>query len=432
MGHIVVRPDSRFLWMAYEDESGKLVRKSTGLTREKMDLAKKALSDVEDQVSAAKRAGATGGPLLLRQYATTWLEARRKIGVVSVEDDRAHLDLHVLPSLGAMRLDEIRARHLIELFASIQVKKVDKGNDKKVRISPKTVRNIYGTLATLLKDAELEGLIPMRPAALEERHLGRMESRDTMEAADSIYPREHIGRLLAARELPLDRRMFYALEYFGRCRLGEAAALCWGHYDPERQPLGMLRIARSHKRVTSKSGKVRYMPVHPALAAMLAEWRLAWPGIYGKQPTPEDLIVPAIRDPGKGKRLPTGAQRTKSAVGKRFVKDLGLLKLPHRRGHDLGASFITHAEEDGADPVRLSKCTHTGGRAELGAFERYLRRNWGAFCGEVAKLKVSLRPDGAEVVPLPSNTNVSEKTRSSPEHLHGRAGTQTGDGSAAL
>jgi hypothetical protein len=40
------------------------------------------------------------------------------------------------------------------------------------------------------------------------------------------------------------------------------------------------------------------MPVHPVLAAMLAEWKLqGWPEMMGRTPEPDDLVVPLPRKP---------------------------------------------------------------------------------------------------------------------------------------
>jgi hypothetical protein len=60
------------------------------------------------------------------------------------------------------------------------------------------------------------------------------------------------------------------------------------------------------------------MPVHVALAAALAEWKLCgWEAMMGRSPTPDDLIVPMP----KSARVPPGKMRTKNDSHKRLRAD---------------------------------------------------------------------------------------------------------------
>lgn len=380
------------LYIRFKGFDGRWTQLATEYVVGEEAKADELLDRTESKIAAGvKYADPLTGRVTLQRFFEQWIE-KRKNRIRTWKDDRGRLTEHVLPALGTMEIEKIRPRHVREVFEALR----DSG-----KIGTKTIRNVYASTKAMFRAALLDDLISRTPCELTSEHLGEVIERDTDEAAESIYPRADVVRLLSAPELPLDRRVLYALNFFGRCRQGEALAICWRHYELDRAPLHRLKVARSHDRDTTKSGRVRYMPVHPTLAAMLAEWRLRWPSIYGRQPTPDDLVVPYIRQHGKqGHQLATGARRTKSSAYKAFVRDLAALGLPHRRGHDLGASFITHAEEDGADRERLAKCTHTGGRKKLGAFEKYLRQNWPVLCGEVLKLRLDLRPHGADVLPL--------------------------------
>jgi hypothetical protein len=49
---------------------------------------------------------------------------------------------------------------------------------------------------------------------------------------------------------------------------------------------------------TTKTDAVKHVPVHPMLAAMLAEWKLGgWAEMMGRAPGPDDLIVPLPQMP---------------------------------------------------------------------------------------------------------------------------------------
>jgi integrase len=73
-------------------------------------------------------------------------------------------------------------------------------------------------------------------------------------------------------------------------RHGEAVNLTWRQLDTTTKPLGRINLGKT------KRGVPRGVPVYPRLAKMLATWRLAgWFNTYGRQPMPDDLIVPTSR-----------------------------------------------------------------------------------------------------------------------------------------
>jgi hypothetical protein len=190
--------------------------------------------------------------------------------------------------------------------------------------------------------------------------------------------------------------MAYALEILSGVRPGEAAALRWRHYDPTVRPLGKLLVAKSYStRVgekTTKTDAVKHVPVHPTLAAMLAEWKLGgWAEMMGRAPGPDDLIVPLPPSVAARRTKRTGEPfRTTYYTGKCWSKDdLQLLGWRHRRHYDMRATFITLAIDDGADPdVLETRVTHT--RKSRSAFDGYNRGlQWERTCAEVSKLRIT-------------------------------------------
>jgi len=92
---------------------------------------------------------------------------------------------------------------------------------------------------------------------------------------------------------PRDRQLLYGLEGLAALRHGEAAGLRFRHWDAEVTPLGALLVATSYNKGRTKTKRVRRMPVHAVLAAMLAEWKSSgWQQMMGREPTPDDLVVP--------------------------------------------------------------------------------------------------------------------------------------------
>jgi integrase len=94
-----------------------------------------------------------------------------------------------------------------------------------------------------------------------------------------VFTREEAETLIADPRIPADRQLVYAFGVLAGLRPGEAAALRWRHWEPSVQPLGKLLVAaryntRKQRAKGTKTDVVRHVPVHPTLAAMLAEWRL--------------------------------------------------------------------------------------------------------------------------------------------------------------
>jgi len=216
-----------------------------------------------------------------------------------------------------------------------------------------------------------------------------------------VFSREELEAIISHQGIPADRQIVYALELLAGVRPGEASALRWSNYDPTMEPLGKLIVGmayntRKHREKGTKTEAVKHVPIHPTLAAMLAEWKLSgWEKMMGRKPEADDLIVPLPPEHAARRRSRHGeAYRGHDYSGKRWRDaDLPTLGWRHRRHYDMRATFITLALEDGADPEIIeSRVTHTKRRKS--AFDGYNRGlQWAKTCGEVAKLAVTRKPD---------------------------------------
>src|SRR5581483_8893881 len=113
------------------------------------------------------------------------------------------------------------------------------------------------------------------------------------------FSREEVEQLISDERIPWDRRIINGLLFLAGVRWGEMAALRWREYETQfRGHLGRFVVARSfdhrNRRIKPVKTEVpRWVPVHPTLAKMLAEWKLGgWAQMVGRAPTPDDLIVP--------------------------------------------------------------------------------------------------------------------------------------------
>ena len=373
----------RKLYASIKSASGDWTNVSTTFVVGQEREAKRFLRDLESRVRAGIDHGeADEGPLTLARFATRWIADRRKLGLAAAEDDEAKLRDHVLPAIGALPIVEIRARHLVALFAKLRAPG---------KYAPKTIYNIYSTVKALFRDAQMADLIDATPCVLSRYQLGANVDKDSEWRASAVYSRDELALLISDPRLPPDRRVLYALFGLGALRHGEAAGLRWRHYDDAQTPLACLLVATSYDKGRTKTGVTRRMPVHPVLAQSLAAWkRDGWARHMGRSPTADDLIVP-LRPEDVARRRDAredGGMRNTSYSFKRLRDDLITLGLRHRRGHDLRRTMITLARTDGARRDILELCTHNPKKGG-GAIDLYTTFPWASLCEEVAKLQLA-------------------------------------------
>jgi len=361
----------RSLWIGVVDPAtGKQRCMPSGFKVGEETLARQAMKKLEAQIAAQGWPREQDlGPMTVEKFSQQWIKKRKARGVGNVDNEDAHLRLHVVPRIGPMLMQEVRPRHLIGIIDEMR----GAGNH-----APRTILGVYGTMRLMFKAALIDEVITTNPAVLGKAHLPKKEDADAEWRPFAIYTRQELEALLSSDLIPPDRQMLYGLEGLAGERFGEAAGQRWRDYDAEAQPLGRLVVARSYDKKT-KTQRGREVPVHPVLAAMLAEWKLGgWIEMMGRQPSPDDLIVPSRE----------GEMRSRHHSRNKLLEDLTRLGLRHRRSHDLRRTFITLARVDGARGDILEHVTHAR-RGDI--INIYTSLPWAALCEEVAKLRIERR-----------------------------------------
>jgi integrase len=374
MGSIYVK--GRRLYLSIKNADGQWRQLASGLSVGDEARARKMLADLEKGAERERRVGkAPDGPLTVAKWSAKWLEAREKVGVRDVGNERNRLKNHVLPALGGFRVDAVKVRHVKDLVAGLRTTG---------KLAPRTIHTVYGLVHKMFQDAVMEELIEANPCQLDKSYLGKKRDKDPAWRAGAIFTRAELEALISDSRIPVDRRLVYALEGLAGLRHGEAAGLRWEHYDADAKPLGQLLVAFSYDKAT-KTERPRRVPVHPVLAAMIAEWKLAgWDWLIGRRPESGDLIVPSRRN----------TFRTKGQACRTRHLDLDALGWRRRRGHDLRRTFISLARADGARPDLLKLITHGPGADMISI---YTEMPWETLCEQVAGLRIERR---AESVPV--------------------------------
>ncbi len=136
----------------------------------------------------------------------------------------------------------------------------------------------------------------------------------------------------------------------------------------------------------TKTGVVHEVPVHPALAKVLGEWKLTgWRKRMGRASKADDLIVPTIN----------GTHRDVRKALEDFHEDLIRIGLRRRRHYDSRRTFISLGLDGGASKDILESITHPRPKD---AFDLYRTASWEARCEAVLKVRVAVRQ--GEVIPL--------------------------------
>jgi hypothetical protein len=232
-----------------------------------------------------------------------------------------------------------------------------------LRFFVQLVQNSFSfRIVLLLERDEIAGADTSVRADPTEGNLSRLQKFDQVWARNIVHVRG-----LLSRELGLHRHD------------GDGAAV--RHLpSTSRNSSNASRGTTTETSGPPSEGRIpRQIPVHPALARLLADWQAAgWERTYGRPPTPTDLIVPTRND----------TSRAKAEAQHALLQDLASLGLRPRRGHDLRRTFITLAQVDGARRDLLQTVTH-GPRGDIVSV--YTTFPWQALCAEVAKLQITLR-----------------------------------------
>lgn len=368
------------LFLKVKDRSGQWVERSTQLTDtpRNRQLAEKRLAEVRNALQSGDGPPLAGNERSVRAWARKWIDARRDQGLADCENDEARLEIHVFPLIGALALEDVRPRHLDQLVRELRAK------DR----APRTLRNVYYLVRAMFRDAEIAELIPLgqNPCILTKRQLGKLRDKKPGWRHTAVFTRSELEALISDERLPQDHRVWNGLLGLGMLRTGEAAGLRLRHLSFDEKPLGRMLVMTSYDDGDTKTETERWMPIHPTLRAVLAEWLLSgWHRVFGRRPEPDDLVCPVTPEDRKGRSKPTGTMRDRHYAWKRFQGDLKVLGFRRRRAHDLRRTGISLARGDGALEGILRWGTHAPGRDVMSL---YTSVEWEKLCLEVAKLKI--------------------------------------------
>jgi len=239
--------------------------------------AERAAVDFEAEINRGNIAPSTG--LRVAEFAQLWLDDHVRVNLVPKTQVayKQHLNDHILPFIGAVKLKDLKPVHISRLYASLQG--LEQGGHRKGHLSAKTLSNIAGVLNRMLNDAVRWGYIPFNPA-------GRVERPRKLQKEAVCYDDRDIEALLTAlSDLPPAESKYRVIVYialFTGMRLGEIMGLEWSDVDLVRSRVSVRRISQyvTGQGVITKAPKTkkstRTITIPVILTTVLKQYQNEW------------------------------------------------------------------------------------------------------------------------------------------------------------
>jgi len=213
--------------------------------------------------------------LTVAEAGRLWIESAEaaKLERSTLEQYRRHLDLHIAPFIGAVRL------------AQLTVPAVRAFEDRlRAARSPAMVRKVLTSLGSILADAQERGLVAQNVARSlrtrrlrgKERHADRRQKGRLKVGVDIPTPDE-VRAIIA--HLKGGWRPMLLTTMFTGLRVSELRGLRWSDVDLRRGEIHVRQRAdrwRVIGRPKSEAGE-RTIPLPPMVVNALREWKLACP-----------------------------------------------------------------------------------------------------------------------------------------------------------
>ncbi len=299
--------------------------------------ARHALDRLAAEVAEGRhaRSSATVGHLL-DEWMTRYVERRR--ARTTIDTYRVHVDKHIRPALGSVRLAKLTAYDLDRYFESLEAK----------GLSPATIRLNPNIVSGALSQAVKWDWIRSNPATRSSAPEVRSAERRALTVAElrTLY--------WAAHAEDIDMAAAIAVAALSGCRRGELCGLRWRDVDWDRACMRVERawvpIEGGQHLTTTKTGKVRTVYLGDEGLELLRQYRGEKREQLGYEPDPAGWLISL-----DGGETPIRAKTVTEYVS-RLGRRLGIPVHLHALRH-FAATELVHA---GVDlPTAAGQLGHT-------------------------------------------------------------------------
>ena len=308
-----------------------------------------------DDLLQRSRAERTAATWTVARWLRHWLTTRTSIRPSTLRSYTEHVDRHLVPHIGSIRLGDLTGRHVAAMFASLASTDTRHGRPP----TPATLHRIRATLRSALNAAIRDGLLGDNPARFIElptprRPQPQVWTDHRVEAWRRGGPRPSVA-VWTARQLATfldgvaeDRlfAMWWLIALRG-LRRGEAAGLRWVDVDLDQRVvmIDQQRIALGHT-VTVGPPKTRASQRTVALDRTTVGHLRAH---LRRQRAEQGAVGAAWRDTGYVFTTDDGNPLHPDWITRRFRRLVVASGLPPVRLHDLRHGAATLAHSAGAD-----------------------------------------------------------------------------------
>ena len=196
----------------------------------------------------------------------------------SLKDDMSRIANHLTPVLGREMVESIGPAAITRVEQALFAKRRVGPGRSRGFIGPTTQKRVLVLLQGMLKMAHREGWIAAVPYIEKPRIPAKPKS--FIETKEAI--RAFLGA--ARREAYPGLHELYAVAVTTGLRAGELVALDWPDVDLTRGVITVWKSGRDQG--TTKSGKVRHVPMPAEVTALMVAWRERCPT--------EDMVFPTL------------------------------------------------------------------------------------------------------------------------------------------
>jgi len=253
----------RVRWVAaYKDQHGQRHNKGFRVKKE----AKAFLVLTEGEIVRGIHTPESGS-ITVAEAARLWLKRGEleKLERSTLRQYRNHVDLHILPLIGAVKLAKL-ATPIVQLF-----------RDKLLETRSRALaRKVLASLKSIIVEAMRRGLVaqnPAQPVAIDSKKRGEGK----LVIGVDVPSKEEIS-LLLDRAQGRWRPFFVTAVYTGM-RASELRGLSWDAVDFERKIIHVRQRADAWGAIGDPKSAAgdRVIPMTPGVFNVLREWRLACP-----------------------------------------------------------------------------------------------------------------------------------------------------------